>query len=74
MLHCRQAAAATTVAYISIVIYVTISVAIAAAAFSWLLIVGSTPAIAVATGVFVATMAARGGSAGPAALLSPLTP
>jgi hypothetical protein len=37
-----------------------------------LLIVGSAPAIAVASGVFVATVAARGGSAAPAALLPPL--
>jgi hypothetical protein len=39
-----------------------------------LLIVGGAPAIAVATGVFIATMAARGGSKAPAALLLPLTP
>jgi hypothetical protein len=37
-----------------------------------LLIVGSAPAIAVAASVFVATMAACGGSATPAALLPPL--
>jgi hypothetical protein len=38
-----------------------------------LLIVGSAPAIAVATGVFTATVAARGGSVAPAALLPKMT-
>jgi hypothetical protein len=74
MLRCRQAAAAAAIAYVSIVLDVTVSVAIAAAAFSWLLIVGSAPAIAVAAGVFVATVAVHGGSAAPAALLPPLMP
>ncbi len=61
MLRCCQAAAATAFAYVLCVIVVVISIAIAAAAFSWLLIVGSAPTIAVAAGVFVATVAARGG-------------
>jgi hypothetical protein len=39
-----------------------------------LLIVVSAPAIAVATGVFVTTVMARGGSTAPAALLPPLMP
>jgi hypothetical protein len=38
-----------------------------------LLIVGSAPAIAVAAGVFAATVVVRSGSAAPAALLLPLT-
>jgi hypothetical protein len=37
------------------------------------LIVGSAPTIAVAAGVFIATVAAHGGSAAPANLLPPLT-
>jgi hypothetical protein len=37
-----------------------------------LLIIGSAPASAVAASVFVATVAVRGGSAAPAALLPPL--
>ncbi len=67
---CRQAAA---VAYVLCVLVVVVSIAIATAAFSSLLIVGSAPAIAVAAGVFVATVAVRGSSAAPATLLPPLT-
>ncbi len=73
MLRCHQAAPSAAVAYVLFVVVVVVSIAIAAAAFSWLLIVGSAPAIAVAAGVFVATVVARGGSAAPAALLPPLT-
>jgi hypothetical protein len=54
------------------VVVVVVSIAIAAAAFSWLLIDGSAPTIAVAAGIFVATVAEHGGSAAPAALLPPL--
>jgi hypothetical protein len=61
-LHCCQAAAAAAIAYILIIIIFAISVAVAVANFSSLLIVACAPAIAVAAGVFVATMAARGGS------------
>jgi hypothetical protein len=70
-LHCYQAAATATVAYILIVIVVAVSVAVASATFSELLIVVCAPAIAVAAGVFVATVAACGGSAAPATLLPP---
>ncbi len=72
MLRCRQAAAAAAIAYVLFVVVVVVSITIAAAAFSRLLIVGSAPAIAVAAGVFVATVAVRGGSAAPADLLLPL--
>jgi hypothetical protein len=72
-LRCRQAAASAAVAYVLFVVVVVVSITIAAAAFSWLLIVGSAPTIAVTAGVFVATVAVLGGSAAPAALLPPLT-
>jgi hypothetical protein len=73
-LRCCQAAAAALIASVLIVIVLTISVPVASAAFSGLLIVVCAPTIAVANGVFIPTVAACDSSAAPAALLPLLMP